>query len=145
MSNRGIRLGVVCALACLLGACRSPPLRAANDGVAERGRAGQTPAPDTRISAARALAAPFLGTGDRAPADRSPYDTPLPAGAIDTVERARALRLEAYRPRPNPCGPVERARDMPPPDKNGSQATGGVPAGPLLSGLLKLLRGERLR
>ena len=125
-------LGVVCTLG---PGCQSPRLTAATAAA----RPTPTQARGAGRSEAERLGQPLLGRGEAS--QGGPYNRPVSDEAIRAVEQAVRLRLEARRPKPNPCGPIPKAERMKPPTGRGDEYTGaGVDLGPLLKGLEKLLR-----
>lgn len=126
--------GILCPL---LAGCQGPRLLAAN-AVAPQAQPTAGAAAERPTSRAARLAAPLLEA--EAGRQGGPYDRPVSEAAIDQVERAVRLRLEARRKRARRCSATQRARDMPAPAGNGDDMGGtGVDLGRLFSGLKKLI------
>lgn len=125
-------LGLIAAMG---PGCQAPRLTAAGEAV--------TRGPSARVgglgqSQAARLAQPLLA--GEASSGGGPYNRPVSEDAIRAVEQAVRLRLEARRPKPNPCGPIPKARRMKAPTGRGDEYTGsGADVGALFELVSKLL------
>ncbi len=128
------KLVLAVAAICVLPACRAPRLVAATAGPAARPAAPR----GAGMSQAERLAQPLLA--DESRSRGGPYDRHVSEEAIDAVERAVRLRLEARRPRETACTPVQKAERLKPPTGRGDEYTGaGVDVPRLVDALVKLL------